>query len=543
MAKGITELNVDVVVNAANERLQHGGGVCGMIFDAAGPSKLQAACDSIGYCKTGSAVITPAYNLKGAKYIIHAVGPRWAGGKNNEPQQLYGAYERSLELAKENGCKSIGFPLISAGIFGYPLEAAWQIAIKSCGDFLDENPDLDISVMFAVPDENKRRVGERMLNEFTPASKKDNPIIAASSIIGFHRPSEPYGCFSNWFHAEFNLADHHYVNSEQYMMARKVSLARRYDLFEKIMNTGDPAKAKEYAGKEYFPEYASIKDIWERNAKHIVKCGVRAKFAQNPEILEALLNTGDALLAECAGQDTTWGIGINLHNTEWHNVSKWTGKNQLGVILMELREEFRKEISHCGAIQFIDFTDALPIDVWNMTAGQLKRIPQYYSAIHSYAAQLTDAHERNCFYYGYTLNDWDIAMRTNMGGGLPILGFYEMKQEIYEIYRRLSGKHYVSELFASKPDIWGLRGDPYFWDDLALCFAFTEFPITENELTGIIHDQFRKRTGEQLTENAVCYVEMFAHGGMSSGQVSGEFWVKTAIPMLKERLRLAKKKR
>ena len=113
----ITDLNTDAIVNAANEGLWAGGGVCGAIFKAAGYQQLQAACDKIGHCNTGSAVITPGYHLK-AKYIIHAVGPRWKDGKHKEPEQLYGAYYRSLELAAENKCRSIGFPLISAGIFG-----------------------------------------------------------------------------------------------------------------------------------------------------------------------------------------------------------------------------------------------------------------------------------------------------------------------------------------------------------------------------------------------------------------------------------------
>ena len=145
----ITELDTDAIVNAANEGLWAGGGVCGAIFRAAGYDRLQDACDAIGHCDTGSAVITPGFNLK-AKYIIHAVGPRWSGGKHKEPELLYGAYYRSLELALENGCRSIGFPLISAGIFGYPLQGAWQTAVRACGDFLDHLTDQSLDIIFAV---------------------------------------------------------------------------------------------------------------------------------------------------------------------------------------------------------------------------------------------------------------------------------------------------------------------------------------------------------------------------------------------------------
>ena len=113
---GILDLDTEAVVNAANEGLLQGGGVCGVIFRAAGVRELTEACREIGHCDTGSAVITPGFGLK-ARFIIHAVGPVWEDGSHREPQLLYGCYMRSLELAKENDIHSICFPLISAGIF------------------------------------------------------------------------------------------------------------------------------------------------------------------------------------------------------------------------------------------------------------------------------------------------------------------------------------------------------------------------------------------------------------------------------------------
>ena len=109
---GITKLDTDAVVNAANTGLWEGGGVCGYIFRDAGSKEMTAACQKIGHCDEGSAVITPGFKLP-AKYVIHAVGPRWSGGEHNEPKLLYSAYKQSLLLAKENGLHSIGFPLIS----------------------------------------------------------------------------------------------------------------------------------------------------------------------------------------------------------------------------------------------------------------------------------------------------------------------------------------------------------------------------------------------------------------------------------------------
>ena len=96
-------------------------------------------------------MITPGFNLA-AKYVIHAVGPRWTDGNHNEPELLYSAYKQSLILAKENGLHSIGFPLISAGIFGYPLDGAWRKAIQACNDFIKDNLDYDIKIIFAVLD-------------------------------------------------------------------------------------------------------------------------------------------------------------------------------------------------------------------------------------------------------------------------------------------------------------------------------------------------------------------------------------------------------
>ena len=160
---GITNLDTDAIVNAANEGLRAGGGVCGAIFRAAGYNRLQSACDEIGRCDTGSAVITPGFDLK-AKYIIHAVGPVWRGGRHGEPELLYGAYKKSLELAAENGCRSIGFPLISAGIFGYPVEDAWQVALSACKDFVDRNPEMEMNIVFAVIDDKILEAGREKLN-------------------------------------------------------------------------------------------------------------------------------------------------------------------------------------------------------------------------------------------------------------------------------------------------------------------------------------------------------------------------------------------
>lgn len=157
--QSITEMDVDCIVNAANSQLRHGGGVCGAIFAAAGARELQAACDALGHCPTGEAVITPSFRLK-AKYIVHAVGPIWQGGNHNEERLLYSCYQNAMKVACAKGCRSIAFPLISSGIYGYPVKDAWRVAIKA----IQESP-YDMDVTIAVIDDRALQLGTSVLSQ------------------------------------------------------------------------------------------------------------------------------------------------------------------------------------------------------------------------------------------------------------------------------------------------------------------------------------------------------------------------------------------
>ena len=126
----ITKLNVDVIVNAANEWLWAGGGVCGAIHSAAGPA-LEQECLKIGHCDTGKCVMTGAYNINNCKKIIHAVGPRWMGGTHNEAQLLASCYTNGIKMAYESGYGSIAFPFISSKIFGYPVKECAKVAFTA----------------------------------------------------------------------------------------------------------------------------------------------------------------------------------------------------------------------------------------------------------------------------------------------------------------------------------------------------------------------------------------------------------------------------
>lgn len=156
----ITKMKVDAIVNAANTGLKMGGGVCGAIFKAAGAEQLQAACDILAPIKTGEAVITPGFNLP-AKYVIHAAGPIYQEcNKEQNEQLLRAAYLNSLRIAVEYKCKSIAFPLISSGIYGYPKDEALKVAISTIKDFLKEH---NIDVTLVVFDEAAFALSRQLL--------------------------------------------------------------------------------------------------------------------------------------------------------------------------------------------------------------------------------------------------------------------------------------------------------------------------------------------------------------------------------------------
>ena len=147
----ITKLDVDAIVNAANTTLLGGGGVDGAIHRAAG-AELLAECRTLGGCRPGEAKITRGYHLP-TRFVIHTVGPVWRGGKHHEPEILANCYRNSLQLAVENEIKTIAFPAISCGAYGYPIPEAAQIALKATRDFLATDDSID-KVAFVLSGED-----------------------------------------------------------------------------------------------------------------------------------------------------------------------------------------------------------------------------------------------------------------------------------------------------------------------------------------------------------------------------------------------------
>ena len=153
----ITKVECDAIVNAANSTLLGGGGVDGAIHKAAGRGLL-LECMKLGGCKVGQAKITKGYNLP-AKYVIHTVGPKWHGGEKGERELLISCYKNSLALAKEYKCESVAFPLISSGVYGYPINEAFRVAVDTVAEFLMEN---DMLVYIVVYNKNAVAVGNKL---------------------------------------------------------------------------------------------------------------------------------------------------------------------------------------------------------------------------------------------------------------------------------------------------------------------------------------------------------------------------------------------
>lgn len=327
--QGITELDVDCIVNAANSGLKHGSGVCGAIFAEAGARQLQNACDQYGHCATGSAVITPGFNLK-AKYIAHAVGPIWNGGTHGEPAQLYSCYQAAMKLAADNGCRTIAFPLISSGIYGYPREQAWEVAIRAISDY-QKNTDVTLDVLIAVLDDTAFAMGSTVLS-------RTKPVL---EFQFFWHEYDPYGVFSQWFKCSFVVEGIRYETAEQYMMAKKALLAGDLMRYALIMNEPDPAKCKKL-GKQ-------VKDLdvtaWNQCKEEIVYHANFAKFTQNAQAQQTLLGTGNKVLAEASPYDPIWGIGLESSDPDSTCPDRWKGQNLLGKVLMKVREEIRSTLN------------------------------------------------------------------------------------------------------------------------------------------------------------------------------------------------------
>ena len=321
MQGDITKMSsVDAIVNAANSSLLGGGGVDGAIHAAAGRELLEE-CRALNGCPTSEARITGAYNIP-VKYIIHTVGPKWYGGNRHEAELLADCYKNTLQLAASRRIRKIAFPSISTGIYNYPLSQAADIAVHAIGEYVKDYPNAFDEILFVLRPSTIAAYDDALnalASELHLAPEETDSTDNVLEKIGFYHEYEEYGCFSNWYPAEFDYAGRHYANSEQYMMYHKVMMFGRSDLGDQIMKTKSPGKCKKIAAQK-IPGFDS--ELWDKTCHTIVRRGVRAKFAQNEDILQILLGTGNAILAECSKNDMKWGIGIDISDPDRFIVSK-----------------------------------------------------------------------------------------------------------------------------------------------------------------------------------------------------------------------------
>lgn len=255
-------------------------------------------------------------------------------------------------------------------------------------------------------------------------------------VLGFYAPDQENGYLSNWYPCTFKYGRYTYSSAEQFMMAQKAALFRDYNTFFKIIDTHDQSTIKRL-GKQV----ANYDDaVWSHLRGPMMRRGLRAKFQQNPDLLEKLMATNNTILAECAPRDKIWGIGLAVDDARVQNPLKWRGMNLLGTVLMEVRSDLRCWMANSpDGIEYVDAMDLPANEIWSMPFPAVCMLPRIREAIDIYAGvvkhNLRDVSHFDFFAYNGTLDNLEYSMRTNMGEGLPAAWFYEMKQDIYDMVR------------------------------------------------------------------------------------------------------------
>jgi len=248
-------------------------------------------------------------------------------------------------------------------------------------------------------------------------------------VRGFYKEDDDLGCLSNWHHSSFEYAGVYYNCAEQFMMYQKAMLFDDEPIAKEILATEDTFLMKQLGRKVH--NYNDL--LWRKLSYRIMYKGLKAKFLQNPELRETLLNTGNDILAECAPRDFIWGIGMGKDNPDLQDTSKWRGSNKLGILLMDVRSSLRGELAIFGNYKYVDGKDR-DFEEWNMRAGDLRRNNEYYAVIHTYVDSFENF-DKEEFYYARTLHEWEEMLRNDPECKLPMGGFYELKQELFDLSR------------------------------------------------------------------------------------------------------------
>ena len=246
------------------------------------------------------------------------------------------------------------------------------------------------------------------------------------------------GYFSNWYDSDFTFGGVTFSSGEQFMMYEKAFVFGDHDTMDRILDASAPSECKTLGKKAK----GFDKELWDRVCRRIMRVGLREKFLQNPALLARLMGTGDRILAEAAPNDPVWGIGLKAHEVDAKDVTRWQGKNYLGRTLMEVRRDLRGHWARTGG-------EALPpmenygrtLDaLGGMTLRELRLVPGVRGAVDAYVAVAASrcaggpmSEDQYLSLACGTLDTLDCAYRTNMGGGLPAQGYYEMMFDLERI--------------------------------------------------------------------------------------------------------------
>ena len=257
-----------------------------------------------------------------------------------------------------------------------------------------------------------------------------------NTVLGFYAPDQENGYLSNWYPCSFKYGRYTYSSAEQFMMAQKAALFRDYGVFFKILDTDDQSTIKKL-GKQV-SNYDDA--VWSQLRGPMMRRGLRAKFQQNPDLMKKLLATGNMVLAECAPRDKIWGIGFAVDDDRIQNPQEWRGQNLLGSVLMEVRSDLRNWCAGADdEIAFVDAMDQFANEIWSMPFQAVCKLPRVKEAIDIYGAvvkyNLRAVDHFDFYDFDGTLDGIENSMRTNMGEGLPVAWFWEMKQDIYDMVR------------------------------------------------------------------------------------------------------------
>ena len=328
----IVQVGTEAIVNAANSSLADGAGVTGAIFKAAGPEMARHTA-KLGGCPTGHARLTPAFQISApTSYVIHAVGPVYDDYSPVEAVQLLSnAYRSSLELAALNGIKSIAFPAISTGIYGFPLKMATAVALRTVLTFIKDAPHSLEEVKFVVRGEQALTVYRLDLAQLLSQLPAE---VTGDNTVYFHGKEEPYYEFTNSAPYGFFSNNTFWQTAEHYFQAQKFP---KMALYEEVRQARTPAAARELAQLNQ----RRWRSDWDEVSEGVMGDALRQKFADNPPLKQLLLSTGQRPLVAADHEDPIWGFGPDRQ-----------GENKLGQILMELRDQYRTEAGE--PTQFIE---------------------------------------------------------------------------------------------------------------------------------------------------------------------------------------------